>query len=44
MEVLSSIELARWLMIAGAVFIAMGCFGLAFGTNKETSDFEPPAK
>jgi hypothetical protein len=46
MRVLSSIELPHWLMIAGAILIAMGFLGLAFFRNKEVAtnpDSEPPA-
>jgi hypothetical protein len=46
MGLLSSIELPHWLMIAGAILIAMGLLGLAFARNKEVAtnpDSEPPA-
>jgi hypothetical protein len=46
MRLLSSIELPHWLMIAGAILIAMGFLGLAFARNKEVAtnpDSEPPA-
>jgi hypothetical protein len=46
MRVLSSIELPHWLMIGGAILIAMGFLGLAFTRNKEVAtnpDSEPPA-
>ena len=33
MGLLSSIELPHWLMIAGAVLVAMGLIGLAFRKN-----------
>ena len=35
MGMLSSIELPHWLMIGGAILIAMGSLGLAFSRNKE---------
>ena len=37
MRVLSSIELPHWLMIAGAILIAMGFLGLAFTRYKEAA-------
>jgi hypothetical protein len=37
MRVLSSIELPHWLMIAGAILIAMGFLGLAFTRYKEVA-------
>jgi len=46
MGLLSSIELPHWLMIAGAILIAIGFLGLAFARNKEVAtnpDSEPPA-
>jgi hypothetical protein len=46
MGVLSSIELPHWLMIGGAILIAIGFLGLAFTRNKEVAtnpDSEPPA-
>jgi hypothetical protein len=45
MALVSSIELPHWLMIGGAILIAMGFLGLAFVRNKEfaTSDSESPA-
>jgi hypothetical protein len=47
MGVLSSIELPHWLMIGGAILIAMGFLGLAFTRNKKVAtnnpDSEPPA-
>jgi hypothetical protein len=45
MDLLSSIELPHWLVIAGAVLIAVGFLGLAFTRNNEVatnSDSEPP--
>jgi hypothetical protein len=45
MGLLSSIELPHWLMIGGALLIAIGFLGLAFTRNKEVatkSDSEPP--
>jgi hypothetical protein len=47
MDLLSSIELPRWLMIGGAILIAMGFLGLAITRNKEVAtdpDSGPPAK
>lgn len=35
MELLSSIDLPYWLMIAGAILIAMGCLGLVFSRNRQ---------
>jgi hypothetical protein len=46
MRLLSSIELPHWLMIGGAILIAVGFLGLALVRNKEVatnSDSEPPA-
>jgi hypothetical protein len=46
MGLLSSIELPHWLMIGGAILIAIGFLGLAFTRNKEVAtnpDSEPPA-
>jgi hypothetical protein len=43
MGLLSSIELPHWLMIAGAVLIAMGVLGLAFTRNKEAATPAPPS-
>jgi LPXTG-motif cell wall-anchored protein len=43
MGLLSSIELPHWLMIVGAVLIAIGFLGLAFTRkNKEAATPEPP--
>jgi hypothetical protein len=44
MGLLSSIELPLWLMIGGAILIAMGFVGLAFTRNKEvaTNPDSPP--
>jgi hypothetical protein len=45
MGLLSSIELPHWLMIGGALLIAIGFLGLAFTRNKEVAtnpDSEPP--
>jgi hypothetical protein len=46
-RVLSSIELPHWLMIGGAILIAMGFLGLAIFTRKKevatNPDSEPPA-
>jgi hypothetical protein len=45
MGLLSSIELPHWLMIGGAILIAIGCLGLALTRNKEVApnhDPEPP--
>jgi hypothetical protein len=45
MDLLSSIELPHWLMIAGAILIAMGFLGLVFTRNKQAAtnpDSEPP--
>jgi hypothetical protein len=44
MDLLSSIELPHWLMIGGAILIAMGFLGLAFTRNKEvaTNPESPP--
>jgi len=45
MRLLSSIGLPHWLMIGGAILIAMGFLGLAFTRNKEVAtnpDSEPP--
>jgi hypothetical protein len=42
---LSSIELPHWLMIGGAILIAIGFLGLAFTRNKEVAtnpDLERP--
>jgi hypothetical protein len=47
MDLLSSIELPHWLMIAGALLVAIGFMGLAFTRNKEVATnnpgSEPPA-
>jgi hypothetical protein len=43
MDLLSSIELPHWLMIGGAILIAMGFLGLAFTRNKETATPELPS-
>jgi hypothetical protein len=43
MDLLSSIELPHWLMIAGAVLIAVGLLGLAFIRNREAEIPEPPS-
>ncbi len=45
MDLLSSIKLPYWLMIAGAILIAMGFLGLVFTRNKQAAtnpDSEPP--
>jgi hypothetical protein len=45
MGLLSSIELPHWLMIGGAILIAIGFLGLALTRNKEVApnpDPEPP--
>jgi len=42
MGLLSPIELPHWLMIVGAILIAMGFVGLAFTRNKEVAT-NPPA-
>jgi hypothetical protein len=38
----SSIGLPHWLMIAGAVLVATGFFGLAFTRNRDAGTSEPP--
>jgi hypothetical protein len=43
MGLLSSIELPHWLIIGGAILIAMGFLGLAFTRNKEAATPEPPS-
>jgi hypothetical protein len=47
MDLLSSIELPHWLMIGGALLVAIGLLGLAFARNKEIATnnpgSEPPA-
>jgi hypothetical protein len=43
MGLLSSMELPHWLMMAGAILIAMGFAGLAFTRNKEAAAPEPPS-
>jgi hypothetical protein len=43
MGLLSSIELPHWLIIGGAILIAMGFLGLAFTRNKEAAPPEPPS-
>jgi hypothetical protein len=35
MDLLSSIELPHWLMIAGAILTAIGFLGLGFTRNRE---------
>jgi hypothetical protein len=42
MHMLSSIGLPHWLMIAGAVLVAGGFFGLAFTRNRYAGTSEPP--
>jgi hypothetical protein len=45
MDLLSSIKLPYWLMIAGAISIAMGSLGLVFTRSKQAAtnpDSEPP--
>jgi hypothetical protein len=37
MDLLSSIELPHWLMIAGAILIAIGFLGLVFTRNKQAA-------
>jgi hypothetical protein len=44
MDLLSSINLAHWLMIAGAILVAMGFLGLVFTRNRQAAtnpDSEP---
>ena len=41
MGLLSSMELPHWLMIAGAILIAVGFVGLAFTRNKEVAIDDP---
>jgi hypothetical protein len=44
MALLSSINLAHWLMIAGAILVAMGFLGLVFTRNRQAAtnpDSEP---
>jgi LPXTG-motif cell wall-anchored protein len=46
MDLLSSLKLPHWLMIAGAVLLATGLLGLVFTRNKQSAtnpDQEPPA-
>jgi hypothetical protein len=43
MDLLSSIELPHWLMIAGAVLTVMGFVSLAFTRNKEAATPELPS-
>jgi hypothetical protein len=46
MDLLSSINLPHWLMIAGAILVVMGVLGLVFGRNKKAAtnpDSETPA-
>jgi hypothetical protein len=42
MHILSSIGLPHRLMIAGAVLVATGFFGLAFTRNRDAVTSEPP--
>jgi hypothetical protein len=42
MDLLSSIGLPHWLMIAGAVLITMGVLGLAFIRTEKPVSPEPP--
>ena len=47
MDLLSSIKLPHWLMIAGAILVAMGFFGLVFTRHKQAvtnPDLEPPVR
>jgi hypothetical protein len=44
MDLLSSIGLPYWLMIAGAVLIAIGFLGLAFTRNKEAVTQPPTSR
>ncbi|MBR1193877.1 LPXTG cell wall anchor domain-containing protein [Bradyrhizobium sp. AUGA SZCCT0240] len=37
MDLLSSIKLPYWLMIAGALLVAIGFLGLAFTRNKQAA-------
>ncbi|MGE9009794.1 hypothetical protein ACO2JO_14500 [Leptospira interrogans] len=44
MDLLSSITLSHWLMIAGAILVAIGFLGLVFVRNRQTAnnpDSEP---
>ncbi|MBR1287585.1 hypothetical protein JQ597_36590 [Bradyrhizobium sp. AUGA SZCCT0177] len=42
MDLLSSIDLPHWLMIAGAVLIAMGCLGLVISRSRQAaSNLDP---
>lgn len=44
MDLLSSIELPHWLMIAGAILVTIGFLGLALSRNKQAAtdaDQEP---
>ncbi|MBR1226357.1 MULTISPECIES: hypothetical protein [unclassified Bradyrhizobium] len=44
MDLLSSIDLPHWLMIAGAVLIAMGCLGLVISRSRQAAsnlDLDP---
>ncbi|MBR1143679.1 LPXTG cell wall anchor domain-containing protein [Bradyrhizobium sp. AUGA SZCCT0431] len=38
MDLLSSINLPYWLMIAGALLVAIGFLGLAFTRNKQAAN------
>jgi hypothetical protein len=42
MDLLSSIELPHWLMIVGAVLVAIGCLGLVFVRNRQAANSPDP--
>lgn len=42
MDLLSSIGLPHWLMIAGAILIAIGCLGLVFSRNRQAASNPDP--
>ena len=50
MDLLWSIELPHWLMIAGAILVSMGFLGLVFtrnrqaATNPESEPTKPPSQ
>jgi LPXTG-motif cell wall-anchored protein len=43
MDGLSSVQLAHWLMIVGAIFVVSGFLGLVFGRKKQAAKNPAPA-
>jgi hypothetical protein len=43
-RMLAAMEYPHWMIVAGALFIVLGCVGFAFHRNRHPEPEEPPAK